>query len=241
MHAQPSRSLVGEDGSGGPRKQCGRGKPDRSLLQKKSGQSWGGTESWDRRVNPLHNSSEGRRWRRKDDNQTCHTEPDTASRERPGSWGGHGRGGLVILCQGNSCPWTLLDLHLSCLFVPTVLPECQGSAETNNEALMMIWNVKCSSVLMVCIQNSSQMREDTLPFDLELEGWQSGGSYDDEKKERSQVTTSHPTEKPTIGNQQIMCDVGIVAKATVVPPPATAGRTHHLPCHPQALHLSWMK
>lgn len=49
------------------------------------------------------------------------------------------------------------------------------------------------------------------------------------------MTTSHHTEKPTIGNQQIMCDVVIAAEATVVPPPATAGRTGHLPRHAQAL------
>lgn len=53
------------------------------------------------------------------------------------------------------------------------------------------------------------MREDTLPFDLELKGWQSGGSNDNEKKGISLVTASHHTEKPTIGNQQIMGDIHI--------------------------------
>lgn len=53
------------------------------------------------------------------------------------------------------------------------------------------------------------MREDMFPFDSELEGWQSGGSNDNEKKAISQVTTSHHPGKPVIGNQQIMCDVGI--------------------------------
>lgn len=53
------------------------------------------------------------------------------------------------------------------------------------------------------------MREDMLPFDLELERRQSRGNNHDEKKGISQVTTSHDTVKPTTGNQQIMWDVGI--------------------------------
>lgn len=68
----------------------------------------------------------------------------------------------------------------------------------------MLRNVKCSSILIICIWNTSQMREDMLPFDLELERRQSRGNNHDEKKGISQVTTSHDTVKPTTGNQQIM-------------------------------------
>lgn len=89
----------------------------------------------------------------------------------------------------------------------------------------MIWNVKCSSTLIIGIWNTSQMREDMLPFDSELEGWQSGGSNDDEKEGISQVTTSRVTGKPTIGNQQITWDSGISGITNRDTPSAIADKT----------------
>jgi len=48
----------------------------------------------------------------------------------------------------------------------------QESLRKNGVAIMVnkrVRNVKCFSILIICIWNTSQMREDTLPFDLELE------------------------------------------------------------------------